>query len=111
MGRVLCDPELGFKAQLPGARQALKLSKQLAASQTKATKALEASAKPKASAKAAAKKALEDNSMLFRHTDLSKEAVSQIRHLYLFGLKRRSRCRWQTGCLSLATTSTSSPIS
>ena len=38
--------------------------------------------------------------MHFRHTDVSKEAVPEIRHLYLFGLKRCSRCRWQTGCLS-----------
>jgi len=38
--------------------------------------------------------------MHFRYTDLSQEAVKQIRHLYLFGLKRCSRCRWQTGCLS-----------
>ena len=81
-------------------QKALKLSKQLEASQAKAAKALEASAKLKASAKAAATKALEDNSSLFGYTDLSKEAVSQIRHLYLFGLKRCSRCRWQRGCLS-----------
>ena len=62
--------------------KALKLSEQLSATHTQAKKTLEAFAKMKASAKAAAKKVLEDNSMHFRHTDLFDEAVKQIRHLY-----------------------------
>ena len=110
MGRVLCD-SWGLKLccqerdklseeSKASEQKALKRSKQLEASQAKAAKALEASAKLKASAKAAAKKTLEENSSLFRWTDLSKEAVSQIRHLYLFGLRRCSRCRWQGRCLS-----------
>ena len=80
--------------------KALKLSEQLATTLNKAKKTLEASAKLKASAKAAAKNVLEDNPMHFRYTDLPDEAVKQIRHFYRFGLKKCSRCRWQTGCLS-----------
>ena len=76
------------------------MQEQLSASQAKAAKALESSEKLKATAKAAAKKVLEENSMHFRYTDLSQEAVKEIRHLYLFGLKRCFGCRWQTGCLS-----------
>ena len=67
------------------------------------------STKLKAPAKAAATKALQEKSMHFRHTDLSKEVMAEIRHLHL-GLKGCSRCRWQTGCFSW-TTSTSSPTS
>ncbi|CAE7257369.1 unnamed protein product [Symbiodinium pilosum] len=97
---LLLEIEKLSKDKAAAEAKALKLQAQLKASQDKAAKALENSAKLSKRAKQAAEKALHENSMYFHWKDLSKGSKDSVALLAKTGLGRCSRCRWVTKCLS-----------